>query len=60
MGEIYRERYAGRRDLAIEDLPLSRSAHGPQPAFEEADESSEPGIIAGHPRQSAGKQAAFC
>ena len=24
-----------RRDLAIEDLPLSRSSHGPQTAFEE-------------------------
>ena len=24
-----------RRDLAIEDLPLSRSSHGPQTTFEE-------------------------
>jgi hypothetical protein len=33
MGEVYRERYAVRRDLAIEDLPLSRSTHGPQTAM---------------------------
>jgi len=30
MGEVYRSRYGVRRDLAVKDLPLNRSTHGPQ------------------------------
>jgi hypothetical protein len=33
MGEVYRSRYGVRRDLAVKDLPLNRSTHGPQTGF---------------------------
>ena len=35
MGEVYRSRYGVRRDLAVKDLTLNRSTHGPQTGFEE-------------------------
>lgn len=48
-----------------DQLPDGQVGSSPETAFEGvteelADESSEPGIITGPPRQSAGKQAVFC
>jgi hypothetical protein len=35
MGEVYRSDMRVRRDLAVKDLPLNRSTHGPQTGFTE-------------------------
>jgi hypothetical protein len=57
MGEVYRSRYAGSRDLAVKDLPLNRSTHGPQTAMWEVKDRVLSGWSATLPLQDYGRIA---